>query len=625
MKKKIKKLLTKKTMRIWWGILAVILVAVFWFPQIFTSKNLSASVMDLLNQKKMTISKQTTTKQLMVSNPTSTTRPAPTPTPVPTTDTCTDSDGGKNYATKWTITTVISLHTRVEQDSCNSDGTLREWFCGNPWDAAWLLRSENYVNCGAGYQCQNGACIQQPQWTGDAIIQKMYISPNANPIVGTDNTTNTVNIVIKNVGNGVLNIPKELGVYRFFFDCNYIGGNWGFRTTPITSATWINPGNTLITQLEIWFSNDIYNWYNSLWSRYIQCTIISQQQQWYTNPSPSQIDVLYELDGNNNTYTLNYNVVNATWTIPTTDGYGDIIIQSLTLLPNTTPALYSDFTTNSFQVTVKNIGTWTMLLPMNLGDATIHIPFVCYFPDGGDGWIDSQVISQNTLGPNQSITTTLQTAGMPATSFFWAPWTKSMTCEVVTQQQQLPVNPGLVTWINNPYMMYETDWTNNSFTTTYQVIGQPATSGDIVIDSMYITPNANPTVGTNNDTNKINLVMKNIGAGVINIPVINWGNRFSLMCNYGNGSGPSWGSNWWFVTTAVSGTTLQPNASVTVQLNEQGNDYYSRFDTTGAKFITCTAISQQQQWRQTPDPTNTNFLYESNGTNNTRTLDYTVQ
>lgn len=96
-----------------------------------------------------------------------------------------------------------------------------------------------------------------------------------------------------------------------------------------------------------------------------------------------------------------------------------------------------------------------------------------------------------------------------------------MTCEIVSQQQQLPVNPQLVLDINNPFMIYETNGTNNSFTTTYEVIGEPIISGDIIIDNMYITPDANPIVGTDNDTNKINLVMKNIGEGDIIIPYFN--------------------------------------------------------------------------------------------------------
>ena len=44
---------------------------------------------------------------------------------------CNDTDGGKEYAIQGNITVVQDGKTRVEMDSCNPDGTLREWFCGN--------------------------------------------------------------------------------------------------------------------------------------------------------------------------------------------------------------------------------------------------------------------------------------------------------------------------------------------------------------------------------------------------------------------------------------------------------------------------------------------------------------
>ncbi|MEI6118152.1 MAG: hypothetical protein WCP92_02660 [bacterium] len=47
-------------------------------------------------------------------------------------DTCTDTDGGKNHEIFGRIYTVINGYAREEADSCNNNGTLREWFCGNP-------------------------------------------------------------------------------------------------------------------------------------------------------------------------------------------------------------------------------------------------------------------------------------------------------------------------------------------------------------------------------------------------------------------------------------------------------------------------------------------------------------
>ena len=46
----------------------------------------------------------------------------------------------------------------------NSDGTLREWFCGQPGEAGGLLRSENYVDC--AQWCTMGMCrnCTNPEW-----------------------------------------------------------------------------------------------------------------------------------------------------------------------------------------------------------------------------------------------------------------------------------------------------------------------------------------------------------------------------------------------------------------------------------------------------------------------------
>ena len=75
---------------------------------------------------------------------------------------CTDSDNGKNYSIKGTIQiTYTNGAIRIENDSCNSDGTLREWFCGTLGDPAGLLRSENYVTCPSNTKCKEGACVSE--------------------------------------------------------------------------------------------------------------------------------------------------------------------------------------------------------------------------------------------------------------------------------------------------------------------------------------------------------------------------------------------------------------------------------------------------------------------------------
>ncbi len=527
---------------------------------------------------------------------------------IKTQDTCVDTDWWKNYYEKGTITVVINWNQRVEQDSCNTNGTLRERFCGQPGEIGWLLRSENYVDC--EYGCQNGACSTQQQWIPDAIIENIYITPNTNPTVGTNNIDNQINIVIKNIGNGPLIVPQELWVNKFLMECRYIWWHGWFRTIEVPQ-TIINANQSITTQLDIWFTNDIYNRYNSVGNRYIQCELYSQQQQWQTNPTPTNTSMLYESDGTNNSFTLNYTVVSGTWWQPPILSWvGDLIIDNIELLPNNTPQLYSDFSTNTFQVTVKNIGSWTVLLPMNTtNNLAIQIPFICYYSIG-NGRIWSSILSTNILYPWESITTNLDMWLNP--NFFGTLWQQSMMCEIISQQQQ---------WLtttdpNNLYMIYETNWSNNTFTTTYEVIWS-YTPGDIIIENMYITPNTNPTLGTNNDTNKINLVMKNIWSGPITIPYVNWGNRFSLSCNY------NWGLGW-FTTTAVTDTILQPNTSTTVQITTQWYDSYDWFNTLWSKYIACTIITQQQQWWQSPNPTNTWTIYETDGTNNSFTLDYEV-
>ncbi len=77
-------------------------------------------------------------------------------------DTCFDTDGGSNVLEKGTITVIENGMTRTEQDQCNNNWTLRERFCGNYGDPAGLLRSENFVDCGYGSQCNDWACVPAP-------------------------------------------------------------------------------------------------------------------------------------------------------------------------------------------------------------------------------------------------------------------------------------------------------------------------------------------------------------------------------------------------------------------------------------------------------------------------------
>jgi subtilisin family serine protease len=69
--------------------------------------------------------------------------------------TCADTDEGKNYNIKGTIT----IPGRTESDFCQSDVLLREWFCGAVGDPAGILRSEAYT---CQYGCQDGKCLSAP-------------------------------------------------------------------------------------------------------------------------------------------------------------------------------------------------------------------------------------------------------------------------------------------------------------------------------------------------------------------------------------------------------------------------------------------------------------------------------
>ena len=61
---------------------------------------------------------------------------------------CTDSDGGKTYGTRGTV----SLGSYNISDACNSNGTLQEYYC-----VPNGFSSEAYA-CPAGQTCSNGAC-----------------------------------------------------------------------------------------------------------------------------------------------------------------------------------------------------------------------------------------------------------------------------------------------------------------------------------------------------------------------------------------------------------------------------------------------------------------------------------
>lgn len=113
--------------------------------------------------------------------------------------TCTDSDGGKNYGVKGEIRHFYDVHTsnpdfygtHVEKDSCNPDGTLREYSCEyyNPNE---LGPSKDYDCALEGKVCSDGACaspsvnyINGCSYLNDEVVNRIDIirSQRFNPIV----------------------------------------------------------------------------------------------------------------------------------------------------------------------------------------------------------------------------------------------------------------------------------------------------------------------------------------------------------------------------------------------------------------------------------------------------------
>jgi eight-cysteine-cluster-containing protein len=65
---------------------------------------------------------------------------------------CSDSDGGKNYYEKGTVSGSGSVFS----DHCNNDGTLTEKFCTDSWEI-----SAETVECPGEYVCDGGRCVME--------------------------------------------------------------------------------------------------------------------------------------------------------------------------------------------------------------------------------------------------------------------------------------------------------------------------------------------------------------------------------------------------------------------------------------------------------------------------------
>lgn len=75
------------------------------------------------------------------------------------TESCTETDGGPNYAQKGTMTyTCVNGNSGSKIDSCVDSNTLNEYLCDGA-DLGSCNINPEVKSCGAGYECQNGACV----------------------------------------------------------------------------------------------------------------------------------------------------------------------------------------------------------------------------------------------------------------------------------------------------------------------------------------------------------------------------------------------------------------------------------------------------------------------------------
>lgn len=527
---------------------------------------------------------------------------------IKTQDTCVDTDWWKNYYEKGTITVVINWNQRVEQDSCNTNGTLRERFCGQPGDAAGLLRSENYVDC--EYGCYDGTCITT--WT----IKDVAIEWGT--FVASDNQHASIEINLRNVwttsihtdgiwhglsldGNTYVDYwvaydfwllnnsntilqPNE--TYTIFANVTLMGNNY------FSNNSYINIGISTYPDTDDIPSNNSYNLYltgnfSSSTGQIVDCTTpenILACNLWLSSCPPECTGQIF------------------------TGWIGDIIIEDMFISPNPVATLELTNVINKVNLKVKNIGSGNIIIPY--ANSEQRLSLWCY-EAGRWGWTLTIPIWQTILAPNETITTQLYNT---SDHRFSSIWQKSLTCTIDSQQQWSRSSPDP----NNTWTIYESNWQNNSFTLNYMVSGTlQLPQGDLIIEDMYMTPDNTPTIWTDALTNIFNLVIKNIWSWDITIPT-NTYTKMWLICYYNVWHG-------WFHTLSLNINTIAPNQSITTQieiLNPAVDPGW--FDTLWPKYMQCIITSQQQQLWASPDPNNQFMIYETDGTNNSFTLDYEV-
>lgn len=522
---------------------------------------------------------------------------------------CIDSDGGIDYTTKWTIFLSWGVN-RMEEDSCNTNGTLRERFCGQPWDVAGLLRSENYVTC--PNWCNNWACLPT---TGNIIRD---ISIENGYFIASDNQHANMQITIKNIGNIAMSTD---GIWHgLSLDGNTYVDYWVAYDLQLTnnSNTILQPNETYTIFANVTLMGNNYFSNNS----YININVSTYPD---TDDIPSNNSYNLYLTGNFSSSTGQIvdcstpeNILNCNLWLPScppectgqifTGWIGDIIIENMFITPNAIALREPTNTINKVNLTVKNIGQWNIVIP--IANWAYRLSLWCNDDDNRWWWSLTTPIWQWILLPWQSITTQLYGG---SDHWFNDLWLKSITCIIDSQQQWQWSTP-------DPYntgTIYESNGQNNSFTLNYTVTWAWPEAWDLIIEDMFMTPNNTPLVGTDNSINKINLVVKNIGQTWVILPA-NLYSKLSLICYY-----EQW--HWGFHTKATNTNIIQANQSITTQIEIINPiDDIGWFSTIWPKQLQCILVSQQQQNRDPPNPNNQYSIYESDWTNNSFTLDYEV-
>lgn len=410
-------------------------------------------------------------------------------------NTCIDTDGGIDYEEKWTITVVVSWYQRVEQDSCNPNGTLREWFCGQPGDPAGLLRSENYVDC--EYGCYDGVCITTWVLKDVAIEWGTFVasdSQHANIEINLRNVWTTsihtdgiwhglsldgntyvdywvaYDFWLLNNSNTILQ-PNE--TYTIFANVTLMGNNY------FSNNSYININVSTYPDTDDIPSNNSYNLYltgnfSSSTGQIVDCTTpenILNCNLWLPSCPPECTGQIVDCNTPENILACNLWLASCppqctgmvyTW-------IGDLIIEQMYITPNNTPTVGSNNDSNKINLVIKNIGNGSTSFPfLNWGN---RISLWCYYPNG-NGWFLTTTLSQTTLLPNQSITTQLNEQWLDYYGRFSTTGTTFIRCEILSQQQQGRSN----TDPNNTQLLYESDGTNNSFILDYEVMPNKSTT-----------------------------------------------------------------------------------------------------------------------------------------------------